>query len=59
MKVDFYDLIHSPDDNGWYCEGYTSNSTEVFTTDIFSSASQAQQFIEQKYPKAKLLKKIY
>ena len=59
MNIDYYDLIYSEDDGGWYYQLFTYDGSHVadkYTSNLFTTQSQATADIEEKYPTARLLK---
>ena len=58
MKQVFYDLIYSPDDDGWYGQAFTRDGKDYFETRILPSRQSAEIAVLKKEPKAVLLKVI-
>ena len=56
----FYDLVHSPDDGGWYAEVfYANNSSKViYETGILKTKSLTMMTVLNHYPTAELLKEF-
>jgi len=54
----FYDLIHSPDDGGWYGQAFTRDGKNYFETNIYSNRQLAQETVLEREPEAVLIKII-
>ena len=66
MKHIFYDLFHSPEDNGWYADVFrvtvegtaVKNSVDLITTNITKTRTETVKQVKQQYPTAKLCKEF-
>jgi hypothetical protein len=54
----FYDLVHSPDDGGWYANVFDQRGVELFETDIIKTRKKTVEAVKAKYPYAELLKEF-
>ena len=56
----FYDLVHSPDDGGWYAEVFSSKSPSLvfYETGIFPTRQKTIDDVTEHYPTAELLKEF-
>jgi len=54
----FFDLVYSPDDNGWYGDVCLLNGKSIYTTKIYPTKGQAESDLLKNYPHAELLQTI-
>jgi len=54
----FYDVIYSPDDDGWYCSVYNKQGKDLYNTCVCDTRKEAVSLIRPKYPQAILIKVI-
>jgi hypothetical protein len=54
-QLQFYDVVYSPDDGGYYCEVYTEHNEDLMQTEVLPTREQAEKAVKDKYPEAKLL----
>jgi len=51
----YYDLIHSLDDGGFYCQAFLPNGSDLMTTNVYKYREQAEGEVLKQYPHAELL----
>jgi hypothetical protein len=43
-RLAFVDVVHSPDDGGWYAEVYNHTGKTLHTTGVYPRSSQAEAY---------------
>ena len=54
MEELYFDIIHSPDDGGYYAEVYDRSGKAVHTTKVFNTQTKARRNVVALYPTARL-----
>ena len=54
----FYDVVFSPDDDGWYCSAYNRRGEDLYETGVCDTRKEAEKLLMVKYPEATLIKVI-